>query len=241
METKETTGYTFDPLKHHHSLDGKPLMGVTTVLQVISKPQLIQWAANMATDHIYALPISEEGDFVRHHKEDWYNGLKKARIAHRVKKEKGGDWGHIVHKAIEEWIKDNKLPVGLEGTQQMAFDHFREWSATNEVKFLESEKHVYSKEYWIGGICDLVIKMNGKKYVADIKTSSAIYNEAFFQMGAYDLCLREMDQHNDVEGYLVINLKKDGSIDTKMAVDMEINKRAFKAALELYKINQQLQ
>jgi hypothetical protein len=77
--------------------------------------------------------------------------------------------------------------------------------------------------------------MDGKKYVADIKTGSGIYNEAFFQMGAYHLMLEEMG-YNDIQGYLVINLKKDGKMDLKMAIDLETNQQAFLAALKLYKI-----
>lgn len=206
-------------------------MGVTTVLSVISKPMLIQWAANMAVEYIRSNVIWSS---------DGINGnvstvmLDKAKTAHRTKKEKAGDWGTIVHKSIEAWIKNGTIP-NLEGTQLQAFNNFRQWAAQNNVEFLESEKHLHSKELWIGGICDLVIKMHGKKYIADIKTSSSIYNEHFFQMAAYALCLEEMGE-KDIEGYLVINLKKDGSIDEKLALDMELNKQAFKAALTLHKI-----
>lgn len=222
--------YKFNEKEHIHTWDDKPLHGVTTVLSVISKPALIQWAAGMACDYVKdnLTSIDQLEDV-----------LKEARFAHRKKKEKAGDWGTAVHKAIESWIKENKEPV-LEGTQKTAFEHFKKWATDNKVKFLESEKHLYSKELWLGGICDLVIEMDGKKYVADIKTSSGIYNEMFFQMAAYDLMLKEMGGYEDIEGYIVINLKKTGEIETMLAVDMEINKRAFLAALELYKITQQL-
>lgn len=144
-----------------------------------------------------------------------------------------------MHKAIEEWIKEKKMPeLDFEGLK--AFMKFMFWAEKEGVKFLESEKHIYSKEFWIGGIVDLVIEIKGKKYIADIKTSSGIYNEAFFQMGAYNLCLEEMGEYKDLDGYLVINLKKDGTMDLKMATDMETNKQAFKSALQLYKIIQSL-
>ena len=228
--------YKFDPKLHAHTLDGKPLMGVTTVLSVISKPMLIQWAANMACDYISdhaEIPLNGQSGLHISEKV-----LREARTAHRTKKEAAGDWGTIVHKAIEEWIKDKKDTI-LEGNQQTAFDHFKDWAIDNNVEFLESEKHLYSEKMWIGGICDLVIKMNGKKYVADIKTSSGIYNEAFFQMAAYALMLEEQGV-NDIEGYLVINLKKDGTMDLKRADNMEINKEAFKHALGLYQIIQSI-
>ena len=229
--------YQFNEAQHIHTFDGKPLHGVTTVLGIIAKPALIQWSANEAVKYIETnFPKFEE---VIRNPSCLTTLFAEAKYAHKKRKEKAGDWGTILHKVIEEWIKDGKEPK-LENEQKIVFDKFRKWAEDNKIRFLESEKHVWSKELWIGGIADMVIEMDGKKYIADIKTSSGIYDEHFFQMGAYNLCLEEMGLHKDIEGYIVINLKKDGSIDFKMAIDMEINKRAFKSALELYKIKQSL-
>lgn len=230
--------YQFDEKQHIHTYDGKPLCGVTTVLGIIAKPALIQWSANEAVKYIEQnLPKFEE---VIKNPACLQTLFQEAKYAHKMKKDKAGDWGTILHKAIENWIKDGKEPA-LENEQKIVFDKFKKWSEDKKVKFLESEKHVWSKELWIGGIADMVIEIDGKKYIADIKTSSGIYDEHFFQMGAYNLCLEEMELHKDIEGYIVINLKKDGTIDFKMAVNMDINKRAFLSALELYKIKQSLQ
>lgn len=238
VEKPKVEKYTFDEVNHIHKLGEKPLMGVTTVLSVISKPALIQWSANMAVGYIEDKILSVEAGTLLN-PECLPQWLKEAKTAHKIKKETAGDWGTCVHLAIEEWIKEKKLPeLDFEGLK--GFLKFMFWAEKEGVKFLESEKHVYSKELWIGGIVDLVIEIKGKKYIADIKTSSGIYNEAFFQMGAYNLCLEEMGEHKDVAGYIVINLKKDGTMDLKMATDMELNKQAFKSALSLYKIINQL-
>lgn len=226
-----TNEYKFEEGRHIHTLDGKPLMGVTTVLSVISKPALIQWSANMACDY-----IKDKWGTNGLTKEQLLEVIEEARLAHRKKKEKAGDWGTAVHLAIEEWIKFKKEEPELDEMGLKVFNQFRAWAEENSVKFLESEKHVWSKALWIGGICDLVIEMNGKKYLADIKTSSGIYQEAFYQMGAYALCLEDMGQGENIEGYLVINLKKDGKMDTKLDDDTVINKDAFRFALGLYKI-----
>jgi hypothetical protein len=221
--------YKFDKKNHIHTLDDKPLCGITTVLGVISKPFLIQWSANMACEYVE----KNLKDL-----KDLPEVLKEAKVAHRKKKEKAGDWGTQVHEAVEEWIKTGQEPK-FDGKQQMAFNNFKKWAEDNKVKFLESEKHLYSEEMWTGGICDLIFEMNGKKYVGDIKTSSGIYKEAFFQMGGYHLMLEEMGV-NDIEGYIVINLKKDGTIDTMLAENMQVNKDAFKYALGLYKTIQRI-
>ena len=225
--------YKFDSEHHLHTLDGKPLHGVTTVLSVISKPQLIPWAAGMAVDYIQ----SEFPKIAYKQHEDGFDGTfslicKEARVAHRKKKEAGGDWGKSVHEAIEAWIKEGKEPT-LQDTQLLAFNNFRQWFTQNNVQVIESEKHLHSEELWLGGICDLIFSMNGKKYIGDIKTSSAIYPENFLQMAAYALMAEE--QGITVDGYMVINLKKNGEIETKLIEDMETYKQGFKYALGLYK------
>ena len=228
--------YEFNKEAHIHTLDGTPLHGVTTVLSVISKPQLIPWAAGMATDYVRDnLSLNIFSDPVR-----FEALLKEAKSAHRKKKEKAGDWGTILHKAIEDWVKSGTEP-DLKDEQKVVFEKFKDWCKENKVEFIESEKHVWSKDMWVGGICDLVFTMDGKKYIGDIKTSSGIYNEHFFQMAAYALCLREMGEHEDVEGFVVINLKKNGDIDLKRADNMKLNEEAFLSALKLHKIIKSLE
>jgi CRISPR/Cas system-associated exonuclease Cas4 (RecB family) len=230
MENK----YKFEEGRHIHTLNGKPLMGVTTVLGVINKPMLIQWSANMAVDYI------KDNWFDKHViTEGWEEVLKEARTAHRKKKEKAGDWGTAVHKAIEEWIKLKKEEPELDKTGMKVFNQFRAWAEENSVKFLESEKHLWSKDLWIGGICDGILTFKDKKYIFDIKTGSAIYPTMWAQMGAYDLCLKAMEEHEDVAGYLIVNLKKDGTMDLAISHELDFNQQFFKNALALYKSNQE--
>src|SRR3990167_4843288 len=95
--------FTFNEKEHLYELDGKPMTGVTTILSVIAKPALIQWAANEAvkyiTEHIAELltfPIVKENvDKI----------LEEARNAHRRKKEDAGSKGTDIHKEIEGMIK----------------------------------------------------------------------------------------------------------------------------------------
>ncbi len=80
------TNYNFDDKKHIHTLDGIPLHGVTTVLSVISKPQLIQWSANMAVDFLKDRRLQLKDSIAIFPEEEellW----KEARVAHRIKKE----------------------------------------------------------------------------------------------------------------------------------------------------------
>jgi hypothetical protein len=240
--------YTFDEKNHVHTLDGKPLTGVTTILGVIAKPMLIQWSANMAVDFIQSnyTEIVEGGDEV------FEQVCKEARVAHRKKKESAGEFGTNVHNAIEKWVNMKILGVDIEldlkfsELEQKAFNHFVNWALTNNVKFLESEKHVYSRSLWVGGICDIVCEIDGKRYVADIKTSSGIYPEAFIQcsayaemlteMATYPLIYRDNKLHNFAfDGVLILNCNKKGGFDHAFNYDIEGNFNCFKAAVTIYR------
>lgn len=245
--TKEK--YRFGEDGHRHELlkDGewKPLIGVTTALSVIAKPALIQWSANMAVDYIQKALAEPQvvADKMGLQSIDLDTLFKEARVAHRIKKEKAGEAGTDVHFEVEQLLKGiigawgGMVEAGTKSDKPQ-IQKFLDWAIENKIKFLESERHVFSEKLWIGGILDMVIELDGKRLIADIKTSSGIYNEAFFQMAAYDLCLEEMGEK--IDGYLVINLKKTGEFDLKMAEDREVNREAFLSALSLYKVIQRL-
>ena len=49
---EKTENFTFDEKTHRYYIGDKQRTGTTTVLGILAKPALIQWAANMAVDYI---------------------------------------------------------------------------------------------------------------------------------------------------------------------------------------------
>lgn len=229
--------YTFDAENHIHFLDGVELIGVTTALSVIAKPALVPWAAKMVYDHVVEnAEWDEDGKIFKVSAEL----LLEAKGAHAKKKDTAGDWGTIMHKAIEKWVTTGMQPSSFpDENAEKVFKLFQEWWVEFKWKALESEKPVWSEKMGVGGILDLKAKMGKEKYLCDIKTSSRIYDEHFYQIGGYDECLKEMGDKDKYVGYVVINLRKDGKIDVEMRKNTAFYRRAFKAALELYKITKE--
>src|SRR3990167_5458009 len=232
--------YRFSKEKHLHQLlvDGewKALTGITTVLSVIAKPALISWAANMVAWYIEENAPHPVG-------KDYHVSvplLEEARKAHTKKKESAGDWGTTVHGWIESYLKDEKPDPLKEEKQELACGNFIKWIDDNKVKVLESEKHLYSETLWLGGITDLVVEIDGKVWVADIKTGSVIYEEAFFQMAGYQLMLEEQKLYKDIAGHIVLNFRKDGSFEERRCVSNDDNRNAFLAALTLYRVKEKI-
>lgn len=228
--------FKFDPVEHVYTLDGKPLMGVTSVLGVIAKPALVPWAAKMVVEY-----IKDNGLF--NDTEETYEitikQLEEAENAHRKKKEDAGEKGTDLHALAEGYVRlciqenDGKpmdvCPAGLE--------LFRDWAKGENITFLETEKRMYSKNWWVAGTCDLVFEKEGKKYIGDIKTYAKIWDRVpFFQCSGYAAMYEEMNDGKEIiAGYCVLRVSKDGSFEAKWSFDTIGDTKAFFAAVELYK------
>lgn len=230
-----TPKFEFDPIEHIYTLNGKPLTGVTSVLGVIAKPALIQWSANEAVKHIEA----EWRGGVLYTKVEVAEILKSAKTAHRKKKDDAASRGTDTHQLLEDIIKH--AIVKSSGVIQFAehddpqVTEFLKWARDNHVRFLESEKRMYSVDHWLAGTCDFVAIVNGKKLVGDIKTTSGIYDlTPFMQCAAYRMMLEEMGER-DFEGSVIIRLGKDGSFEERYRFDYDTDRMTFIAALDLYR------
>lgn len=206
--------YTFDEVKHAHMLNGKPLKGCTTLIdETLSKPALVPWAVKTTVEWIKAnchMLIGENHYVVTD------VDLENAKKEHTKRKTDAGDWGSRVHNACEVWAKTGELPIESEDIYPSVMN-FVNFIQNNGFKILDTERPVWSKEWWMGGIFDLVLEKDGKVYIADIKTSSGIYDSHFIQMGGYYKCLLENDWVKDYgvsefTGAIVINLKKDNKM-----------------------------
>ena len=170
---------------------------------------------------------------------------EEARKAHTKKKEAGADVGSEVHTAIENHIKGKKVLVTSPEAKN-ALEAFYEWLTQRNVKFLESEIPVYSKEYNYCGTCDFIAEIDGRRYIGDWKTADPKkewknnkytgklkpYPEHFIQIAAYDQALTEMG-HEKFDGHMVVYVTKSGSIHTYINKETNKNKQAWYGALEL--------
>ncbi len=232
--------YRFNKERHLHQLevDGewKNLTGCTTVLGILNKPALVPWASKMATEYVREYWKPDVG-----YEESYIDKvLYEAKNAHAKRKEKAGDFGTHTHEVIQEIANDVIANSGgeiLSGKNaEPAIQNFLDWAMKNKVKILETEKNVYSENLWVGGICDAVVEIDGKRWVMDIKTAkSGIYPENFWQTGCYDLLLQEMGQPK-ADGYIILNLKEDGEMVEKRSVSVEDNQQAFLSCLNIYRI-----
>lgn len=230
--------FTFDEKKHAYFLDDKPLMGVTTVLGKWDKGGLIQWAANQAVEYVRDKTMGDLEDGELEHKiGDW---LTEAKTAHAKKRDKAAEKGTDVHSQIEGFINHaikkhdgHLVDEEMEEHAEEQLASFMRWSRENSVKFLESEKKLYSEEHWIAGTADFVAEIDGKTYVGDIKTGKSIWSTAFYQCAAYAIMLEDMDYKFD--GVVVVHIPAKGELKEYRRYDLDTDKGAFLGILAAYK------
>ena len=190
--------------KHKYSVDGVEVAGVTSVTGVLDKPALVWWSANMGAE--YLLENLKPGQMLDELEiKDLATGVK---FAHRKRGSKAADIGTMVHNWIEDFIRAGlakkplpKMPVNKE--MRRSIEAFLAWTKENEVKFLNTERIVYSKKYGYAGTLDAEVMINGKYSVVDFKTSKAIYDEMFLQVSAYAHAVMEEDGKKDAQLYIL--------------------------------------
>lgn len=202
----------FYPESHRYYVDGKPRTGVTTYLGVIDKSRaLVVWATDLARDFL----LSVEGGITPDH-------IFEACGLHEVRKAEAAAIGDEVHKWIEAYL-DNltrapkyraehmpEMPESKEA--QIGVTAFLEWVDANKVKFISSERIVYSKKHGYIGKLDIEAKVNGKLCLIDIKTSNGIYNTYNLQTAAY-VKADEEESGKKYQGRWIIRLAKETESD----------------------------
>jgi hypothetical protein len=246
--------YRFNESEHLHELcvngEWKPLTGCTTILKVLAKPALIQWSANMAVQYIddefckISVDYETPAKFLKALETEWPRILLEAKSAHRKRKEKAGDWGTKLHEEVERFINNRILTDGRAKDITKYEDKIKDfitWTNANKVKFLATEKNVYSEKYFLGGIVDFICEIDGKVWIGDIKTSkSGIYPENFAQCAGYQLMLQEMGLYPDIAGYIIVNIKENGEFQEKRSISNGNNTKFFLACLEIYRQQERL-
>lgn len=248
--------FRFQESDHSYWLGDKRLTGVTSIIGVLAKPALIQWAANEACKHAgarFSEKYSPSLDLFSLKKEDVEAILEEARTAHARKKEAAGTHGTDAHALVEEYV--NRCIKGNEGKPFPTTNgdgvanlgdgkffvpgpiaRFTVWANENVDHFLFSERRMFNKELFIAGTADFAyVGKDGKRYMADFKTSSGIYGiDYWLQVAAYRL-LAEAQGDTPYDGATVVRLGKDGAFEVQQRFDYETDKEAFLACLKLYR------
>lgn len=148
--------------------DGTRVPGATTVLGVLSKPQLVKWANNLGLQGI------DSSTYV--------DSLAQV--------------GTLAHYLIQCDLTGESPQVSSysQDMQDAAAQSIASWLAWRRVHTIDpilNEAPFVSEAYRYGGTIDLYAMIDGVPTLADIKTAKAIYSEHKTQVTAYGTLLAE--------------------------------------------------
>jgi hypothetical protein len=221
---------TFNDGSHRYFFNGEAVPGVTTILSRLSKPALIQWAADMAVQHIERNALStEEGYLVS---DDCLIG---AKTAHRVVRDTAADIGTAVHDYASKVLIGDAWEPATTDMETQARGAFDRWLAEHKVEPVELERMVFSKYNWFAGRTDFYGVIDGRKATLDFKTSSAIYVEHWLQATAYDIALCEELGGEPTDRWVVRLDKNTGAFDAQKRAPNIDHNAAFLSAVGLHR------
>ncbi len=227
---------------HYYFADAegkKEYTGITTILRVMAKPALIQWAANEAVKYIKEnLSYKRMKLFRKGYVVVKSSILDEASKAHTKKKEAAGEHGTDMHALCEKWILQSiKINSGtpLAGSVPTNIKKFGDWAIDNVKTFLAAERPVHSKSLFLAGTIDFIAVMkDGRRVIGDLKTSSAIWYEAMLQVAAYRILAEEEGDENYDAG-VIVRMGKDGKFQVAERVNNQSDRDAFLGLLSVYR------
>lgn len=143
--------------------------------------------------------------------------------------EKAGDIGTYTHDSIEKFLSEN-IPLNTDGVPRhlaypvyFAQKSFLEWwniIIKNDYEILMQEQELVCE--YFGGKLDLLLKINGKIYLVDFKTSNHSSYKYYLQLSAYRYMLRK--QFNiEIDGCIILMLDKKICKFTEMFLNFQVS------------------
>ena len=243
--------------EHLHTLDGRPLIGTSTVCKIISKP-LTWWASGMAVAKFGWLdPKKNPPEAVQEALGRAFEEIKlldlpayeklvaEAYKAHSVRLKKAAKDGTDLHAELEQFVLE-EMELAIVAPHSPKIQPFVDWARANVKKWLWAEGHCYSEELWTGGIADSGAEMNdGSLAVFDFKSAKDAYYDHFVQAGGYATALEESGLLTR-DGELVLEFEKPFDkliivpfgaevMNPVIRTDVGTFKHNFRNALALYK------
>lgn len=222
------------PDRHMYYIGSTRITGVTTFLSIIDKSRaLVSWATELFRDFL----LEKENKVTE---EDIYYGC----VLHEVRKQEAANIGTDIHEWCEKYIK-HRLGIGempeMPETKavQIGVAAFLDWEREHKVRFVSSERVVYSKKHDYVGTMDIEAKIDGKLCLVDLKSSNGLYNIVRLQTAAYVMADEE-ESTRKYAGRWAIRLAKETEDEygKRMAKKSAGRVRAGKKAVEYgpYKI-----
>lgn len=202
--------------------------GVTTILGATLSKDLMSWAVSCMVEYLTAkLPVVTAAD------------LKEGSLEYTRRRDSGASTGTDAHALVEQFLKGEPVQSAQSQEAHNAYRAFVDWFQKVKPEIVNVEEVIYSAKYDYAGTYDAMMKIDGKVYLTDLKTTNAsrkapngVYAEYFIQLGAYAAAHEEQRQFEEanggsklpkIDGLAVISAKKNGKLDVVTNEDMDLS------------------
>lgn len=180
----------------------------------------------------------------------WSNSLGFKHISYTKFMKDAADKGTYSHYMIEKFLKNGcmledidtfEIPNYYRPTVESTFAGFMKWWADlhviyKDVELVYSEKKLISNYY--GGTCDCVLKLDGKYWLIDFKTSNHVNFKYTLQLAAYRELLKTCE-NIEISGCIILMLDKTEYTYKEYRIDIdkyEYHRQYMDKAIELFDI-----
>ena len=217
----------------YKTTSGLKVPGVTTVLGILNKPALLDWAAKEERKGVMDCLLNKKILPEKH----FYTTLRDTAAS----------IGTICHFMCECHLKGleadlSEFPESQVSQAENGYIKFLEFWDNSGFKVLVTEQALVHNALEFGGTIDIVcIDKEENLVLLDLKTSKSIYPEYWSQVAAY----REMWNFNSVNKIsrnIIIRIGKDESNDLEVIENNDLGKyyELFKGALQCYKAQKEI-
>jgi hypothetical protein len=274
----DTVEIFFDPDPHEYfkyvNGEREDIDGVTTVLGVIDKPFLKAWAVKLAINHMREMMFYPTGEMKNFGTEDVLRWFEEAKGKHKEKLSEAGNIGTLAHNALEKSIlhaieftggivlacptvvPDEFFIVPEENLvkAQNCVNRAFEWMVAHNVRWLHTERKIYSLAYNYSGTLDGDALIDSctdrfckgcrgrvfkdRRAITDWKSSNQLSDSYAYQTAAYQFAHLEEFPDLYVPDRWVMRLgKEEGDFEAWYIPSeyFEADFEAFLAALQLYR------
>ena len=190
----------------YYEIDGQFLPSVTTVLKVLNKPALINWAAKQGALAVLTDPVK-------------YSTPEAAARAIYEIDDVAMKRGSDAHKVAELYA--DAIIAGTADSFKSGNPYFKSIKAffdTMRPEIIYREVRLVNMEQGYAGTADLIAKVGSKTFVIDYKSSKGVFPEHHLQVEAYRqatmIILEDgtrITQHPIADAGAVVLLKADGT------------------------------
>jgi len=200
--------------------DGTRVGGVTTIVGVLNKPALLDWANR----------IGLEGTEMKRYVDD------KADI------------GTLAHDMVISKLKGTDCDTSDYSANQIeqatwAANSFWNWAKDRKIKPLICETPLVSEKYCFGGTEDIYAEIDDARELLDLKSGSGIYPEHITQVsGGYEILLEENGYKIDRTRILNIPRTNNENWGELIVSDKqrELHRKLFLGCLNIYNLQKEL-